>query len=41
MSICQVEGFHDSIKKYHTVEEITKNVEVKEEQDSCVTDKVF
>lgn len=28
MSICQVESFYDSIKKYHTVKEVTKKTKI-------------
>jgi len=39
MSICQVEGFYDSIRKYHTVKEITKraNIEIQYLNEVCGT----
>jgi hypothetical protein len=39
MSICQVENFYDSIRKYHTVKEVTRraNIEAKYLNEACGT----
>jgi hypothetical protein len=39
MSICQVENFYDSIRKYHTVKEVTSraNIEAKYLNEACGT----